>query len=228
MADPTDEELRQALEASQQANAALGNQLGGPAPVDPRLQKLRADVVKLLKSNRLIFYFHVENIAIDGRNYATVAQYIEQGRIEIVIRPGKDPEYDSNHTPARLFLNVGELPEGKKGADAQGSVVHEATHAMLDIVLKGSSRPFLTDEACAWIAQAVFAKKAGHGFPTHNDFVAKLSAIADAIIALNANRKWATVAPSWVNALKSMMALAYSARKKTQIDNSTMSKYGGP
>ena len=111
-------------------------------------QQLLQQVGRILKSNEcLAIRFKLENISIHTFTYMYIAQVMLEGRlIRVVVGSGNG--YDNTTTPRTLTF---------ASADPQpGTIVHEATHAVIDATHKGQTIQKGANEAAAFLAEAVY------------------------------------------------------------------------
>jgi hypothetical protein len=131
----------------------------------------KANVVDVLKNSPVLarICFHVGEITVDNVGYQKVREYIEHDQIAVV--PGNDAVafYDGNANTLITQAGKAPLSDGDKA-----QIVHECTHAMIDI--RGIRVRRLVDEVAANLAQTVYlwmlmpvgTKIQPHGFiPLH-------------------------------------------------------------
>ncbi len=100
--------------------------------------------------------FNLNGLQIDGAGFARVASLIAEGHIRVVIHGDLcagaqyDPSYDSPNT---LTLRSAQLSDRY----VQAYAVHEATHALCDLV---RARGYVyVEESAAFLAEVIFARR---------------------------------------------------------------------
>lgn len=125
---------------------------------------LRHKVINLLKTNKLInmidFYFSEgDSYHIDGTGFREVATNIEKNRIIVIVDPNKIEKIqvkgETKITEGSYLyaLNIMVFRDSNPEPDV---IVHEATHALLDI-RKAYIRN-KTNEAVAFLAQVIYKR----------------------------------------------------------------------
>jgi hypothetical protein len=125
---------------------------------------LRSRVIRILRSRACLdIQFTIAGSTIMGYGYGYVADMIEQNgvRIRIGDTGGFTAKYDHqpNGTPTLTFdpkdPSLASSPSGR------ATIVHEATHAVLDAVGKGKTIGYGDDEVAAYLAQTIYSLNAG-------------------------------------------------------------------
>jgi len=110
-------------------------------------QSLLEKIERVLKSKECsAVRFQLENIRIQTYMYSFIVQPIRAGRINV--RVGSGSGYDDTVTP-HTIIYPSDNPEGR-------TIVHEATHAVIDTTHKGQKLSKGSNEAAAYIAEAVY------------------------------------------------------------------------
>jgi hypothetical protein len=99
-------------------------------------------------------------VAVNKTNYLAVAQAVAERRIIVMhdIPPGNVAAYDNE----RDILHV-DFNQVKTDRD-QSAVVHECTHALLDL-MKAVNFTMLTSEVAAFLSQTIYLKNMGQPLP---------------------------------------------------------------
>jgi hypothetical protein len=119
-------------------------------------EDLRKRVVNVLRSQAgMNIKFTIVGSTVMGYGYGYVADVIEQGGIKIKI--GNTGAFTASYdhrgsTPTFVFGNpsIVSSPEGR------ATIVHEATHAVIDAVRKGRTIAFGDNEVAAYLAETVY------------------------------------------------------------------------
>lgn len=209
MAGGTDDLLRRAREETDSA-------LTPGACCDPRLEGLRSQIVALLSCDACQdISIKVENVHVTGSLYRSVAQALANPRHRIHLKVAKElrsnnranaAEYDPRAN--RITLTFDAIA-GKPDALAQQcqSIVHECTHAALDLARVSTWRS--TNELAAWFAGVLFLK--GQSLPVDDliDFRKNLSLLADGARHANAHGSVYVMPSAAVASLKKDILSAY-------------------
>ena len=99
-------------------------------------------------------------VAVNKPNYLAVAQAVQERRIIVMqdVPPGSVAAYDNG----RDILHV-DFNQVKTDRD-QSAVVHECTHALLDL-MKAVNFTLLTSEVAAFLSQTIYLKNMGQPLP---------------------------------------------------------------
>ena len=114
-------------------------------------------IAELLRSDPVAgIDFDLNGLRIDGAGFARIADLIAEGHIQIRIEPDLcagaqyDPSYDSPNT---LTLRSARISDRY----VQAYAVHEATHALCDLV---RARGYVyVEESAAFLAEVIFARR---------------------------------------------------------------------
>ena len=99
--------------------------------------------------------FSLEDFHINSTNYGLVADAIETGRIQIELstpRPGA--ALGAAYTPGRDMMSISGSGTFTNARD-KATIVHESTHAMLDM-LRIATFSDINDEAASYLAESVY------------------------------------------------------------------------
>jgi hypothetical protein len=108
---------------------------------------VRTDIMNVLRSpNCRRISFNLGQIRIFGSDYATIAQCIMNGHIQVV-QSNAIPSTKAAYDRAYNYFAVGSSP-------SRNLIVHESTHALNDWHKRSLSD--VDDECCAYIAQMMF------------------------------------------------------------------------
>ncbi len=97
--------------------------------------------------------FTLGSITVKGSNYAGIDSFITSGKIKCVVDASKIPGGASaiyDPSTKTIFGAAADLPY----AEEKSTMIHECTHAVLDTMK--TSTTVLSDETCAYLAQAIF------------------------------------------------------------------------
>lgn len=119
-------------------------------------EDLRKRVVSVLRSPACMnIKFTIVGSTVMGYGYGYVADVIEQGGIKVKI--GNTGAFTANYdhrgsTPTFVFgdPSIVSSPEGR------ATIVHEATHAVIDAVRKGRTIAFGDNEVAAYLAETIY------------------------------------------------------------------------
>lgn len=125
-------------------------------------QPLLGKIERTLKSRECFaIRFQLENIGIQTFMYSFIAQAILDDRIHATIGDGN--HYDDTTNPHTLTLLTADPPGH--------TIVHEATHAVIDATHKGRKISRGANEAAAFLAEAIYAMYTGESmggdYPTY-------------------------------------------------------------
>ncbi|WP_395698052.1 hypothetical protein [Methylocella sp.] len=183
-------------------------------------QQLRVKIVGVLNSRACLdIRFVAAGVSIMGYHYGYVCDLVAQGCVDVrfgVVDPSSGAEYDDGADVLRFRrrdLGFYATLEGR------AQIVHECTHAIIDVVRKGQSVRRADNEAIAWIAQTVFTLKSGGrlsaanpDLPQVKDFVDSLTAVAERIIA--SGDPAPSVPPEAMSFIGGMLSTADAARAR--------------
>lgn len=131
------------------------NALSSPAEHALLIQRITA----ILRSSECsLMNFMIGPYLVTGLGYATVARAIAAGTIAIAV--GEASGHEASYSPATRTLTLPRVNYGTFRGE-RGSIVHEATHAMIDIhwganAANGSDLTAPVEEPIAYIAESVF------------------------------------------------------------------------
>ena len=154
------------------------------------LRKLMQNLRVTLRSKECrAIRFRMENIGIQTFMYSYIVDAIGNGRISLTI--GNGDHYDDTTTPHSFTFNSDDPPAR--------TIVHEATHAVIDATHKGQKMARGTNEAAAFLAESVYGLYTGESmagqFPGH--FARTLNRLAEDVHKFNvANHSGLYVCPS--------------------------------
>jgi len=99
-------------------------------------------------------------VAVNKANYLAVAQAVQERRIIVMqdVPPGSVAAYDNGGDILHVDFN-----QVKTDRD-QSAVVHECTHALLDL-MKAVNFTLLTSEVAAFLSQTIYLKNMGQPLP---------------------------------------------------------------
>src|SRR4030095_3263820 len=99
-------------------------------------------------------------VAVNKANYLAVAQAVRDRRIIVMqdVPPGSVAAYDNERDIMHVDFN-----QVKTDRD-QSAVVHECTHALLDL-MKAVNFTLLTSEVAAFLSQTIYLKNMGQPLP---------------------------------------------------------------
>jgi len=124
-------------------------------------EDLRKRVVNVLRSQACMqIQFNVAGSTVMGYGYGHVADVIEQGGIKIKI--GNTGAFTASYdhqgsTPTFVFGD----PAMVSSPEGRATIVHEATHAVIDAVRKGRTMAFGDNEVAAYLAEALYRINTG-------------------------------------------------------------------
>lgn len=142
---------------------------------------LRASAAAILRTRPCLdIAFVFAGISFMGYHYGYVADLIQQDRIHVKVgnTGGFTATYDyrwdkitfSSADPAQLAA-----------PDARATLVHEATHAVVDLTHKGRSVDYGNNEVAAYIAETLYRLNADISFDKYTPVGGRLYTIATAI-----------------------------------------------
>lgn len=120
---------------------------------------LKTRILDVLRSPECrMISFAAGRFIVSGRGYAVVADAVDKGVIKIAI--GAHAGYEASYTPATRTFEFPHLNYGVKRTE-RASIVHEATHAVIDIYWKmnaanGTALASADEEPIAYLAGSVF------------------------------------------------------------------------
>jgi len=99
-------------------------------------------------------------VAVNKANYLAVAQAVQERRIIVMqdVPPGSVAAYDNGSDILHVDFN-----QVKTDRD-QSTVVHECTHALLDL-MRAVNFTMLTSEVAAFLSQTIYLKNMGQPLP---------------------------------------------------------------
>jgi hypothetical protein len=125
---------------------------------------LKSRVILILRSAACLnIQFTIVGSTVKGYGYGCVADMIEQGGIGIQIGDTGGFRVRYTHQPdSSPALTFGsDDPTFASSASGRATIVHEATHAVIDAGRKGSAMAGGDDEVAAYLAQAIYSLNAG-------------------------------------------------------------------
>jgi hypothetical protein len=121
-------------------------------------ESLKKRVVSVLRSPACMsIQFTYVGSTVMGYGYGYVADVIEKGGIQIKIRDTGSFTAGYDHrgsTPTFTFSNAD--PEIVSSPEGSATIVHEATHAVIDAVRKGRTIAFGDNEVAAYLAETIY------------------------------------------------------------------------
>jgi len=141
--------------------------------------KLLRKIETVLKSRECFaIRFRIENVAIQTHMYQYIVQAIHDNRIRAQV--GSGDGYDDTVNPHTLTLSSDDPPPR--------TVVHEATHAVIDATHKGQRIVKSTNEIAAFLAESVYGVIASDPMTSYpHYFVRPLRQLADQVVAFNSS-----------------------------------------
>lgn len=125
--------------------------------------------------------FQLDNIRIQTYMYSYIVQAIVANQIRV--RVGDGNHYDDRTNPHTLTLESGDPPSR--------TIVHEATHAVIDATHKGQKHSRGANEAAAFLAEAIYGlytgESMGQEFPGH--FARTLYQLAEKVHSFNSSHR---------------------------------------
>ncbi len=130
---------------------------GASSPEEYALLRQRIDAI-LRSAECRAMNFTIGPYLVTGNGYTTVAGAIAAGTITLAIAEAAG--YEASYTPATRTFTLPRVDYGTRRTE-RAAIVHEATHAMIDIYWgmnsdNGSSLAAPVEEPIAYIAQSVF------------------------------------------------------------------------
>src|SRR6478735_6077685 len=115
-------------------------------------RRLMQKVDRTLKSKECFaIRFRLDNIGIQTYMYMYIVQAIRENRIHLEI--GDGDHYDDTTNPHTLTLGSADVPAR--------TIVHEATHAVIDATHKGQKLSRGSNEVAAFLAESIYGLYTG-------------------------------------------------------------------
>ena len=176
-------------------------------------EDLRKRVVNVLRSQACMqIQFNVAGSTVMGYGYGYVADVIEQGGIKIKI--GNTGAFTASYdhqgsTPTFVFGD----PAMVSSPEGRATIVHEATHAVIDAVRKGRTMAFGDNEVAAYLAEALY--RINTGAPLTGPLVPKLMPVVRKIRSFPGPGVY-DVKPDEIAEARAFILSVYTARAKQQ------------
>ena len=153
-----------------------------------------------------------------GYGYGYVADMIEQGGVAIRIGDtgSFDAVYRMSSVSKAMVFKATDSPRNAT-PDMRATIVHEATHAVIDAVAKGHSVNYLGNECAAYIAQTVYSLNRGDKINRVGPLSGPLVQIAERIRA-NYGPAVYVCAASELAAIKPTILQVYQAIAKARSE----------
>lgn len=121
------------------------------------IKSLRQRTVGILRSKPCMdIKFTMDNITIMGYGYGYISQMIEEENVDFSI--GNVGNFTALYNSRNNTFGFKTADIGKSGdAGERGTIVHEATHAVIDATGKGRTIKYATDEVAAYLAEMIYA-----------------------------------------------------------------------
>ena len=122
-------------------------------------EALKKRILAILRSSECaMMNFAAGRVLVTGRGYAAVADAIETGKIAVTLASAAG--YEASYAPTTRTLQFPKIGYGVLRKE-RGSIVHEATHALIDIYLNmnlgsGEALSSSDEEPVCYIAECVF------------------------------------------------------------------------
>ncbi|MBL9012255.1 MAG: hypothetical protein JNL56_13855 [Alphaproteobacteria bacterium] len=122
-------------------------------------EALKKRIVAILRSSECaMMNFAVGRVMVTGRGYAAVADAVETGKIAVTLATAAG--YEASYSPSTRTFQFPKIGYGVLRKE-RGSIVHEATHALIDIYLNmnpgsGEALSSSDEEPVCYIAECVF------------------------------------------------------------------------
>ncbi|WP_395664899.1 hypothetical protein [Methylocella sp.] len=146
--------------------------------------QLRAKIVGVLNSRACLdIRFVAAGISILGYHYGYLCDLVCQHCVGVSFGV-EDPDALAEYNDRSNTLRFARRDLGFYATHAgRAQIVHECTHAVIDVVRAGKTVRRADNEAIAWIAQTMFLLLSGQTVPEGNDFRQSLAAVARDAIA---------------------------------------------
>jgi hypothetical protein len=139
--------------------------------------------------------------------YLYIAGAIENGKVKVTVGPTSVPGRDGEYVPQNFRSNANTLIFPIDNPTDE-TIVHEATHAVIDGTTVGSNISNISDEVAAYVAEMVYSLNKGRNVNQVGPVAGPLFELAQSV-KNNLSGSAIALAPATVQRLKTALKGAY-------------------
>ena len=150
------------------------------------IETLKRKIIQILTSRKINYIdFNFDGFSITPYDYSSIAQKINDNKIHIEIK-SNDKNIRATYRPFSNTIGLRSTDYGNNPQE-ETTIVHEATHAIVD--MKRSNISWIADETIAYTADAIFRRsKPSYHYATFSKIFDCANVLAERVISNGNNR----------------------------------------